>query len=225
MGHVLLPEGGLSSSKSTQAVAHTRVLLALHEHNSWPSQDLRQRPGRRDGVPDDLLSGCPRGGRDVHRAHQVRADLRLAGAVGHNWFPMIVNSDERQWTWMDEGATRSCSTSPSAWEEDSSWFGAAGHGRVHVERRAGADHDELGVEPAVRQQRLRQARRRSERPARDGDGPRGSSTSRSRRAAALGLQAPRARGQPRTLEDASASTSTGSGAAGSTRRTTPCTSR
>jgi hypothetical protein len=23
--------------------------------------------------------------------------------VGHNYFPMIVNSDERQWTWMDEG--------------------------------------------------------------------------------------------------------------------------
>ncbi|QDT14726.1 M1 family metallopeptidase [Alienimonas californiensis] len=23
--------------------------------------------------------------------------------VGHNWFPMIVNSDERRWTWMDEG--------------------------------------------------------------------------------------------------------------------------
>ncbi|WP_299459989.1 M1 family metallopeptidase [uncultured Gimesia sp.] len=25
--------------------------------------------------------------------------------VGHNYFPMIVNSDERQWTWMDEGLT------------------------------------------------------------------------------------------------------------------------
>ncbi|WP_417392466.1 M1 family metallopeptidase [Gimesia sp.] len=25
--------------------------------------------------------------------------------VGHNYFPMIVNSDERQWTWMDEGMT------------------------------------------------------------------------------------------------------------------------
>ena len=25
--------------------------------------------------------------------------------VGHNWFPMIVNSDERQWTLMDEGLT------------------------------------------------------------------------------------------------------------------------
>ncbi len=23
--------------------------------------------------------------------------------VGHNYFPMIINSDERQWTWMDEG--------------------------------------------------------------------------------------------------------------------------
>ena len=23
--------------------------------------------------------------------------------VGHTYFPMIVNSDERQWTWMDEG--------------------------------------------------------------------------------------------------------------------------
>ena len=22
--------------------------------------------------------------------------------VGHNFFPMIVNSDERQWSWMDE---------------------------------------------------------------------------------------------------------------------------
>ena len=23
--------------------------------------------------------------------------------VGHNYFPMIINNDERQWTWMDEG--------------------------------------------------------------------------------------------------------------------------
>jgi len=23
--------------------------------------------------------------------------------VGHNWFPMVVNSDERRWRWMDEG--------------------------------------------------------------------------------------------------------------------------
>ncbi|HEY0433438.1 MAG TPA: M1 family metallopeptidase, partial [Chitinophagaceae bacterium] len=28
--------------------------------------------------------------------------------VGHNFFPMIVNSDERQWTWMDEGINTFC---------------------------------------------------------------------------------------------------------------------
>ncbi|TDB66025.1 M1 family metallopeptidase [Arundinibacter roseus] len=28
--------------------------------------------------------------------------------VGHNFFPMIVNSDERQWAWMDEGLNTFC---------------------------------------------------------------------------------------------------------------------
>ncbi len=28
--------------------------------------------------------------------------------VGHNFFPMIINSDERQWTWMDEGINTFC---------------------------------------------------------------------------------------------------------------------
>ena len=28
--------------------------------------------------------------------------------VGHNFFPMIVNSDERHWTWMDEGLNTFC---------------------------------------------------------------------------------------------------------------------
>ncbi|TAE37486.1 MAG: M1 family peptidase [Sphingobacteriales bacterium] len=28
--------------------------------------------------------------------------------VGHNFFPMIINSDERQWTWMDEGMNTFC---------------------------------------------------------------------------------------------------------------------
>ncbi len=31
------------------------------------------------------------------------AILVIIHEVGHNFFPMIVNSDERQWTWMDEG--------------------------------------------------------------------------------------------------------------------------
>ena len=39
--------------------------------------------------------------------------------VGHNYFPMIVNSDERQWTWMDEGINSFVqSMAAQAWEEN-----------------------------------------------------------------------------------------------------------
>lgn len=39
--------------------------------------------------------------------------------VGHNYFPMIVNSDERQWTWMDEGMNTFLQfIAEQAWEED-----------------------------------------------------------------------------------------------------------
>lgn len=38
--------------------------------------------------------------------------------VGHNWFPMIVNSDERQWTWMDEGLNTFCQfLAESEWQD------------------------------------------------------------------------------------------------------------
>ena len=39
--------------------------------------------------------------------YSERTKYRMIGViiheVGHNFFPMIINSDERQWTWMDEG--------------------------------------------------------------------------------------------------------------------------
>jgi hypothetical protein len=39
--------------------------------------------------------------------------------VGHNYFPMIVNSDERQWTWMDEGLNTFLQyLSQQTWEPD-----------------------------------------------------------------------------------------------------------
>ncbi len=39
--------------------------------------------------------------------------------VGHNYFPMIVNSDERQWTWMDEGLNTFLQyLAEQEWEED-----------------------------------------------------------------------------------------------------------
>ena len=45
--------------------------------------------------------------------------------VGHNYFPMIVNSDERQWTWMDEGLNSFLQyLAEQAWEEHfPSWNG------------------------------------------------------------------------------------------------------
>jgi len=39
--------------------------------------------------------------------------------IGHNWFPMIVNSDERQWSWMDEGLNTFLQyLAEQEWEED-----------------------------------------------------------------------------------------------------------
>jgi hypothetical protein len=39
--------------------------------------------------------------------------------VGHNYFPMIVNSDERQWSWMDEGLNTFLQHyAEQEWEED-----------------------------------------------------------------------------------------------------------
>ncbi|MBG79679.1 MAG: aminopeptidase [Phycisphaerae bacterium] len=39
--------------------------------------------------------------------------------VGHFWFPMIINSDERQWTWMDEGLNTYVQfLAEREWEED-----------------------------------------------------------------------------------------------------------
>ena len=42
--------------------------------------------------------------------------------IGHNYFPMIVNSDERQWTWMDEGINSFLdAVAGQEWETDHDW--------------------------------------------------------------------------------------------------------
>ncbi|MDB4174627.1 M1 family metallopeptidase, partial [Bacteroidia bacterium] len=51
---------------------------------------------------------CFNGGRtdkdgNFSDAVKYRTILVIIHEVGHNYFPMIINSDERQWTWMDEG--------------------------------------------------------------------------------------------------------------------------
>ncbi|TRX62574.1 M1 family metallopeptidase [Fulvivirga sp. M361] len=46
--------------------------------------------------------GRPRNGKVTRRLVDGMVSV-IVHEVGHNYFPMIVNSDERQWTWMDEG--------------------------------------------------------------------------------------------------------------------------
>lgn len=45
--------------------------------------------------------------------------------VGHNFFPMIINNDERQWTWMDEGLNSFLQyrTEQERYENYPSWWG------------------------------------------------------------------------------------------------------
>ncbi|WP_245574778.1 M1 family metallopeptidase [Gaetbulibacter saemankumensis] len=46
--------------------------------------------------------GRPKNGKisDFQKQNMIRVIIH---EVGHNWFPMIVSSDERKWMWMDEG--------------------------------------------------------------------------------------------------------------------------
>ncbi len=57
--------------------------------------------------------------------------------VGHNFFPMIVNSDERQWTWMDEGLNTFVQY--VAEQDFGKWYPAAlGKDKVYPARRGPA---------------------------------------------------------------------------------------
>ena len=46
--------------------------------------------------------GRPKNGKISNAAKQGMIGT-IVHEVGHNWFPMIVSSDERKWMWMDEG--------------------------------------------------------------------------------------------------------------------------
>jgi hypothetical protein len=63
---------------------------------------------------------------DGSRTYSLAEKLFLIGVVihevGHSYFPMIVNSDERQWTWMDEGLNSFLEGIASrAWDPELPW--------------------------------------------------------------------------------------------------------
>lgn len=67
---------------------------------------------------------CFNGGRpNEDGTYSQRTKYAMIGViiheVGHNFFPMIINSDERQWTWMDEGLNTFVQfLTESEWERD-----------------------------------------------------------------------------------------------------------
>jgi hypothetical protein len=92
---------------STAAVAHTlRVYGRYTFEYPYPVAISCLGLGGGGGMEYPML--CFNGPRpEKDGTYSERTKLGLVGVVihevGHNFFPMIVNSDERQWTWMDEG--------------------------------------------------------------------------------------------------------------------------
>ncbi len=92
------------SKYSTKAVAHTLktyskfsipypypVAISVEGDQGMEYPMISFNPGR--ALPDGSYS----------EGSKNAAILVIIHEVGHTYFPMIVNSDERQWTWMDEG--------------------------------------------------------------------------------------------------------------------------
>jgi hypothetical protein len=92
------------SKYSTKAVAHTiktyskfsipypyPVAISVEGNQGMEYPMISFNPGR--AFPDGSYS----------EGSKNAAILVIIHEVGHTFFPMIVNSDERQWTWMDEG--------------------------------------------------------------------------------------------------------------------------
>ena len=90
---------------STKAVAHT---LKWYSHYTfdYPYPVAWSIHSKRIGMEYPMI--CFNYGRpEKDGSYTQRTKYGMIGViiheVGHNYFPMIVNSDERQWTWMDEG--------------------------------------------------------------------------------------------------------------------------
>ncbi len=90
---------------STHAIAHTIQVYSKFTF-AYPYPVAWSVNGPVGGMEYPMISfNGPRPEKDG--TYPERTKYALVGVVihevGHNWFPMIVNSDERQWTWMDEG--------------------------------------------------------------------------------------------------------------------------
>jgi Peptidase family M1 domain len=95
---------GLYSKYSTKAVAHT--IKSYSKFTIPYPYPVAQSIEASNGMEYPMI--CFNFGRTEKDGTYSEATKNgmlgvIIHEVGHNFFPMIVNSDERQWTWMDEG--------------------------------------------------------------------------------------------------------------------------
>ncbi len=103
----LYPKEGnpLWEEYSTRMVAHTLKSYSSYTFD-YPYPKAISINARDQGMEYPMI--CWNFGRpDENGKYTDQVKYGMLGVicheVGHNFFPMIVNSDERQWTWMDEG--------------------------------------------------------------------------------------------------------------------------
>ena len=90
---------------STRAVAHTLRVYSKHTID-YPYPVAISVHSKWIGMEYPMI--CFNGGRpEADGTYSENTKVGMISViiheVGHNFFPMIINSDERQWTWMDEG--------------------------------------------------------------------------------------------------------------------------
>ena len=117
----------LWSQYSTQAVAHTLEVYSEYLF-PYPYPVCISMNGAIGGMEYPMLSfNGPRPledetyfGDDGPWRHKKYGLISvIIHEVGHNWFPMMINTDERSWTWMDEGLNTYVQMIAQAqWEED-----------------------------------------------------------------------------------------------------------
>lgn len=103
-------EGGdLWKKYSTESIVHTLEVYNRFTFN-YPYPTAQSVNGPVGGMEYPMITfNGPRTELqdDGSRTYSLAEKRFLIGVVihevGHTYFPMIVNSDERQWTWMDEG--------------------------------------------------------------------------------------------------------------------------
>ena len=105
--HSLYPRDAMPlwDSLSTKAIAQTmRTYGRLAFEYPYPKATNVHGPVFGMEYPMIAFCGARPAADGSYTAGLARALISVTfHEVGHNWFPMIVASDERKWTWMDEG--------------------------------------------------------------------------------------------------------------------------